>query len=90
MSSAGQQCNGITIPTKKSSLSKASELSDEETTVFSVEDFPVQSSSLGCCESEIVTVSSPGTPGGERGQTYLQLPLVLPSKSRRRHSWFCG
>ena len=78
----GIQCNGITIPNsenKTSSLPLPLE-----------EDFPpLASSSLGC-ESEVDTGSA--TPGaGSHRQTYLQLPLVLlPTKTRRRHSWFCG
>ena len=78
----GIQCNGITIP---NSENKASSLP------FPLEeDFPpLASSSLGC-ESEVDTGSA--TPGaGSHRQTYLQLPLVLlPTKTRRRHSWFCG
>ena len=78
----GVQCNGITIP---NSENKASSLP------FPLEeDFPpLASSSLGC-ESEVDTGSA--TPGaGSHRQTYLQLPLVLlHTKTRRRHSWFCG
>ena len=74
MSDPGGQCNGISIPNSETSASS----------LFPLEDFPPN------CESEVDTGSATPAESSHR-QTYLQLPLVLlPTKTRRRHSWFCG